>query len=184
MKPAPDAFDDLRTADNKGRIALGARFAGRRFALREQPDGSALLTPVVVTAETERPLTGRRLQEAFAFLEGIQDDWDGRGSPAPTPETIAGAGEALALLQSGALARGVPWTPPHIGVNELGQITLEWWAGNRSLTVFVRSESRVDYLKSWGANIETEMEDGELSRLADFAALSRWLYRSDSEAAG
>ncbi len=178
IKSLPDAleFEDVRTADNKGRIVLGARFAGRRFAVREQPDGSALLTPVVVTAETERPLTGRRLQEAFASLQGLSDDWDGRGSLAPSPAILDAAREALALLQSGALARGVPWTEPHVGVNERGQPTLEWWAGEKSLTIFIRAEGRIEYLKSWGTDIESEMEDGQLSLLADYAALSRWLY--------
>jgi hypothetical protein len=182
LKSAGDAFADVRTADNKGRITLGAHFAGRRFAVREQADGSALLTPVMITAETERPLTSRGLQKAFASLEGMINDWDGRGSLAPTPVMLAAAREALALLQSGALARGVPWSEPHVGVNERGQVTLEWWAGTRSLTVFIRSESQVDYLKSWGTNIESEMEDGELSRLSDFAAVSRWLYE-DGQAA-
>lgn len=180
MKPAQDAFEEIRTADAKGRIALGARFAGRRFAIREQPDGSALLTPVIVTAESDRPLTSRRLQEAFASLEGSKDDWDGHGSLAPIPAMLDAARESLALLHSGALARGVPWTEPHVGVNERGQITLEWWVGERTLTVFIRSASQIDYLRSWGTNIETEMEDGELSRLADFAALSRWLYEDGS----
>ncbi len=102
----------------------------------------------------------------------LQDNWDGCGSRA----------EVLALLHTGAVERGVAWTDPHIACNERGEIVLEWWHGSRSLTVFVRSEDQVDYLKSWGSDIESEMEDGELSRLADFAALSRWLYRGDEQA--
>lgn len=93
----------------------------------------------------------------------------------------AEAREALALLHAGALARGLRWQEPHVGVNERGQVTLEWWKDTRSLTVYIRSEDRVDYLKAWGTDIEAEMEDGELNRLADFAALSRWLCAENSE---
>ena len=73
------------------------------------------------------------------------------------------------------------WAEPHIGSNERGQVTLEWWQDTRTLTLFVRSEEQVDYLKAWGSHIENEMEDGEVSRLADFAALSRWLYQQGTQ---
>ena len=115
--------------------------------------------------------------ESFAGLEKLQDNWDEHGSPAPLPTILAYAREVMALLHAGALARGVAWIEPHISSNERGQITLEWWRNERTLTLFVRSAEQVDYLKAWGSNIESEMEDGEVSRLADFAALSRWLYQ-------
>jgi hypothetical protein len=84
--------------------------------------------------------------------------------------------EALALIQASALARGLRWVEPHVGCNERGQITLEWWQGDRALTLFVRSEERIDYLKSWGSDLVNEIEDGELIRSSDFLNLSHWLY--------
>lgn len=176
MKLTRDTLEGLRTADQKGRITLGSKYAGKQFAVQEAEDGSAVLIPVLIVPENERPLTSNRLTETFAALETLQDDWDGYGSPAPAPSLLAEAREVLALLHAGALARGLRWENPHVGVNERGQITLEWRQGERSLTVFVRSEEQVDYLKAWGSHIEKEMEDGELSRLADFASLSQWLY--------
>lgn len=176
MKLQYDALTDLKVADDKGRILLGRRFAGKRFAVHEEPDGSALLIPVLVVPERDRPLTSRHLTDSFAEVEGLRDNWDGQGSVAPSAAVCGYAREVLAVLQAGALARGLAWTEPHIGANERGQITLEWWRDDRTLTLFVRSEDQVDYLKAWGANIETEMEDGEVSRLADFIALSRWLH--------
>src|SRR5258706_6205112 len=116
-------------------------------------------------------------------LEALENNWEGRGSPAPSSSLLSSAREVLAILQAGALARGYPWENPHIGSNEHGHITLEWWHGSRTLTVFIRTEERVDYLKSWGSNIESEMEDGELSRINDFAAISRWPYQPDALAA-
>lgn len=183
MKLGHDTLEDIRIADQKGRIVLGARFAGRRFAMREQPDGTAILTPVVITPESQRPLTHQRLTESFASLEGLQNNWDGHGSLAPSPETLAYAREALALLQASALARGLPWAEPHIGCNERGQITLEWWQDSKTLTVFVRSENEMDYLRSWGADIVSDMEDGELTHISDFIALSHWLYAESAGAA-
>lgn len=180
MKTAEETFEDIKIADPKGRIGLGVRFAGQRFAVQRRPDGATILTPVVIIPETERPLTNRRLSEIFAPLASLNDDWDGRGSLAPIPTVLAFARETLVLLQAGGLGRGVAWTEPHIGVNERGQITMEWWRRNRALTIFVRAEGEVDYLKSWGVNIVKDMEDGELTRIADFVALSRWLHEGDA----
>lgn len=175
-----DTLVELKVSDQKGRITLGRKYAGKRFVLREEADGTAILTPVVVVPEKETPLTSRRLTESFATLEALEDNWDGQDSQAPAPALVAYAREVLALLHASALARGVRWIDPHIGCNEQGQISMEWWHDQRNLTLFIRSENRIDYLKSWGSHIVNEMEDGEVSRIADFIALSRWLYEGDT----
>ena len=183
MKLASDSLDGLKVADQKGRITLGSKYAGKHFAIQEGGDGTATLIPVLVVPEREQPLTSGRLAEAFNALVSLSDNWDGHGSSAPSTALLAEAREALALLHAGALARELRWEEPHVGVNENGQITLEWWQGDRSLTVFVRSEDQVDYLKAWGKDIVAEMEEGELNRLSDFATLSRWLYEEGREQA-
>ena len=174
-----DTLQSFKVADRKGRITLGSKYAGKHYSIREEADGSAVLTPVLIVPEKDAPLTTRQLTESFRALESLKDNWDGRGSPAPSPALIASAKESVALLHAGVLVRGIGWTEPHLGANERGQITLEWWQGVRTLTLFVRSEDQVDYLKAWGSDIEKEMEDGEIRRFADFATLSRWLYQEE-----
>ena len=181
MKLISDPLESLKVADQKGRILLGSRYAGKRFALHEAEDGTAILTPVIVVPEKEGMVTVNRLSERFAPLSQLKDNWDGNSSPAPSASVITYAREVMALLQAGALARGLPWVEPHLGANERGQVTLEWWKGERTLTLFVRSEETVEYLKAWGKDIESEMEDGEVSRLSDFVSLSHWLYEGNGE---
>lgn len=175
MESLQDTGNDLKVADRKGRITLGSRYAGKHFSVREQSDGTALLVPVLIVPERDRPLTSHGLFQSFEWLEKLAPDWDGYGSLPPTPSMISAAREVLALFQASALARGMSWVHPHVGCNERGEITLEWWIDTRTLTVYVRSDERIDYLMSWGSNIETEMEEGEISRIADFVALSYWL---------
>ncbi len=180
MRLTVDLLDDLRVADRKGRVTLGSKYAGRRFSMREEPDGTAILTPVVVVSESEQPFVSRRVVEDFAALEALRDNWDGRGSIAPAPALIGQAREVLAMLHAGVIARGAAWTDPNIGSNERGQVIMEWWHDNRSLTVFVRSAGQVDYLRAWGRDIEAEMEDGKLERLDDFVEQCRWLCRQEA----
>ena len=176
-----DSRDDFRVVDQKGRIVLGSKYAGKRFAVREELDGSAVLIPVKVISAKEDLLTSDFLNEQFASMAALEDNWDGRGSLAPTSTQITAAREVFALLQAGVMANVLPWAAPHIGSNELGQVTLEWRTGKRSLTIFVRAENQVDFLKSWGSDIESEVEDGEIRRLSDFLVLSRWLSQEESE---
>src|SRR5437016_5543556 len=109
MKIAFDSLDGLKVADQKGRITLGSKYAGKHFAVREGEDGTATLIPVLLVPEWEHPLTSERLAETFEALQSLQDNWDGHGSPAPSEALLAEAKEALALLHAGAMARGVRW---------------------------------------------------------------------------
>ena len=130
-------------------------------------------------------LLARRLVEAGVSVVqanmGRVQNWDHHGAPAPAPEIVEYSRDVLALIHAAALARNIGWWEPHIGCNERGQVTLEWWHNSRTLTLFIRSSTRVDYLKSWGTDIDTEMEDGEVSRISDFLALSGWLYQESAK---
>jgi hypothetical protein len=175
MQPGSTASARFRVADSKGRIALGARYAGKRFALTEEPSGTAVLTPAVVVPEHESPVSAATLDRQLAAVESLFDDWDGHGSLAPDRETIAHARQVLALLQASAVANALPWMPPHVSANECGQIVLEWWRGNRSLTVYVRDHDKIGYLRAWGADIQAQMDDGELTTISQYTELERWL---------
>ena len=65
-----DFFAELKVADQKGRILLGSHYAGKRFAIHEEADGTAVLTPVVIVAgsEADGVITARRLADRFAVL--------------------------------------------------------------------------------------------------------------------
>lgn len=183
MKLLSDLDHELRIADQKGRIALGRKYAGKRFIMREKPDGSAVLTPVMIVPEGDESLSGTSIDEAFATVGSLHENWDGHASLAPSEDVVRSARETYALLKAAALAGNAPWIEPHIGSNERGQIMLEWWNGLRTLTLFVRSSAQIDYLKSWGSNIESEMEDGVVEKILDFVQLSHWLYNADLRAA-
>lgn len=58
-----------------------------------------------------------------------------------------------------ALAEEEPCPLLHVGADEDGNATLEWWLGSRKMTLYtVSREKNESLLKSWGPNIETEME--------------------------
>lgn len=72
-----------------------------------------------------------------------------------------------------ALESSGKWIDPHVSQDNGENIVFEWWKGNKELTVYVSSESK-EYLKVWGADIFSEMEDGDIDK-ENSQALWRWL---------
>jgi hypothetical protein len=107
-------------------------------------------------------------------LEVLGTNWDGFESDKPNAHAIANATMLLPVFFHAAFEARYTWVQPHVGANEVGDITFEWWNKNRKLTLYI-SSNEVDYIKVWGADIDTEMEDGKLDSDIEFAALWQWL---------
>src|SRR5207247_426169 len=62
----PESGTSARTYE----ITLGSKYAGRRFAIREEADGTAILTPVLVVRESERALIPGAFRREFRHVAG------------------------------------------------------------------------------------------------------------------
>jgi hypothetical protein len=170
---------EIKNVDSKGRLSLGSSHAGKRYAVSEQPDGSTLLTPVIVMLETTSHITQDRISALFAPIENLKTNWDGNGSLAPKPAMLQYARDFLGMLIGAAVAGGHPFTNPLVSVDHRGYITLEWWDKSRSLTVYIADDNAIEYLKAWGTDITSDMEDGSVTLLTDVISLLKWLYAVD-----
>lgn len=166
---------EIKNVDSKGRISLGSSHAGKRYAVSLQPDGSTLLTPVIVMPETTAHVTQDRIIALLAPIEDLQTNWDGNGSLAPKPAMLQYAREFLGILTGAAIASGHPFTNPLVSLDHRGYITLEWWHNSRSLTVYITGNNEIEYLKAWGTDITSDMEDGSITLLSDVFSLLKWL---------
>jgi hypothetical protein len=79
---------------------------------------------------------------------------------------------AIAVTPQGA------WKRPHASPSACQEVIVEWHNSARQVTLFIDDEG-AQYVKSWGANINDEMEDGELTQ-DGLVGLLRWL-RGDDE---
>ena len=137
------------------------------------------LTPQVYLKKVSRPahhnpllLPEHTAKRDIQRLATLEEDWDGFGSDKPRNEAISHAIAALPALIAMAEKTG-GWSLPHVVANEVGEVVLEWWKGGKKLTLFVQDE-RIDFLRTWGERIDSDMEDGILEP-GEFAALWTWL---------
>jgi len=75
---------------------------------------------------------------------------------------------------------------PHVTTDGDGAVLLEWWVGTRKLSVYITNVHRhpnthSKYLKIWGPNMETEMEEGNIQDIATVQECWKWLLSDDEE---
>lgn len=68
---------------------------------------------------------------------------------------------------------------PHMSISAHGEIVFTWWHGSHKLNIYFDEEG-VEYLKTWGADVYTQMEDGPA---IDIDPLFAWLWGDGANAA-
>ena len=86
--------------------------------------------------------------------------WDAFDVAFPRTESIRSATEWIKAMYDDVVNGHMSWYDPHVSVDEDGDIMFEWWNEDKALTVYVSAEG-ARYIKGWGLDAETDMEDGE-----------------------
>lgn len=107
-------------------------------------------------------------------LGSLQYNWDGSNSAAPEQRSVSNALLHLDDICELSMHAG-RWIPPHISVTEDGEITFEWWKGERKATLFFGSHG-MQLLLSWGTDLENEMDIRHISKVAELAKPWAWLH--------
>ena len=89
-------------------------------------------------------------------------------------ETYKYAIEWLKQLRTIVAANQMWWGEPLVNLSIDSEIVFEWWHGTNKLTVYILGNT-AEYIKVWGTDIDSEMEDGTSSSPAELMALWKWL---------
>src|SRR6266540_3497746 len=96
---------------------------------------------------------------------------DSYGSLAPRYSSIVHAENWIRRLYT-QIAFG-NWLNPNVTAGPEGEVVFEWWYGAKKLTVYVSSPN-VEYIKVWGTDIYTDMEDGDAEPIDTCKELWSW----------
>ena len=118
---------------------------------------------------TPEALNLREIWEDLARLAAGDAD----GPRVTVPSLFGQCLELVRLLAERAVASGAGWNHPHVGLLTDDEIALEWWRGNRKVTVYL-TPTGVDYLRSWGPDMDREMSEAPL-REQDIDSMWLWL---------
>jgi hypothetical protein len=66
------------------------------------------------------------------------------------------------------------WHEPLINAGIDSEVVFEWWRAGKKITVYVLNGS-ADYIKVWGPNMDTEMQEGLANSDSELTSLWQWL---------
>ena len=114
--------------------------------------------------------TLKEIHELLTWPEG----WNGYSARAPNISAVQYAEHWIELFYQEIIESGQNWIKPNVTASAEGEVVLEWWHYDKGLTIYIGNQSAV-YLKDWGADINTEMEDGVANSPNIRLALWEWL---------
>lgn len=117
--------------------------------------------------------TLRELDNLLTWPEG----WNGYDALAPDYAAVQYAKHWIELFHQEVITSGQEWIEPNVTASAEGEVVFEWWHGTKGLA-FYAGNQHVEYLKDWGANINTEMENGFANSPAIRRSLWKWLMSS------
>jgi hypothetical protein len=107
-------------------------------------------------------------------LSSWREGWNGYDAAPPNREALYRVSLWIEELHEDALTTGRGWRDPHVVADAHGNVVLEWWEGRKKLTIYIHPKA-VEYVKVWGPDIFSDMEDGEVGGIKDRRALWSWL---------
>lgn len=67
------------------------------------------------------------------------------------------------------------WQKPLVNISINAEIVLEWWYKSKKLTFYISPDNKVDFVKVWGPDIHTQMEDGSLKSKSELISILNWI---------
>lgn len=101
-------------------------------------------------------------------------NWNGYNALAPDYSAIQYAEHWIELFYSEILDLGMGWLEPNVTANAEGEVMFEWRHGINRLTIYIGKQS-AEYVKDWGADINSEMDDGLANSPGIRQSLWKWL---------
>lgn len=132
---------------------------------------ASIFAPTTASVVNEIPVisTIQKIRD----LQSWGSNWDGVEVTAVSAKAVANATALIDQLYSTATQLNIDWDSPNVTASSLGEVVLEWWNHEKKLTLYV-NEEQAQYVKVWGENIDTEMDDGLLVETA-IAPTLEWL---------
>lgn len=112
--------------------------------------------------------------EEIEALEGSPEGRSGVGAAAPDRAAVRKATSWLEQMYEDVMTTSGTWFAPSVVADAFGNVVFEWWEGDRKLTVYV-TPTVVEYVKVWGPDMFSDMEDGYIEGAEGRQALWRWL---------
>lgn len=129
------------------------------------------------SVRNNKELARERISSTLAEIYDLltwPEGWNGYDACAPKYGAVQYANHWIELFYLEIIDLRLDWLEPNVTASAEGEVVFEWRHGLNRLTVYVGNQS-AEYVKDWGADINTEMEDGYANSPNIRRALWKWL---------
>lgn len=117
------------------------------------------------------------LSDTLGALDNLLASTEGQKSydvATPDENAVAYAKDWIERRYDETLYTPEKWRTPLISSGD-GDVLFEWWNGNKGLAVYVSAKGEARYVKHWGHDIDSHMEEGNADSHAARKELWSWL---------
>jgi hypothetical protein len=120
----------------------------------------------------------------LARIAGWPDGWDYGDAKAIDKKLLAWALEWIESIASFLERGNIPFVAPHIGATNSGEVSFEWWDGDRSVTVYLEAVGEAEALLVKDRNgqrcdMNYDMIDLNVSFYPNWYVMWTWLFCDD-----
>lgn len=113
------------------------------------------------------------IYDRLRTIETWTDGWNGYEALAPSQKTIENARAWISQMYLEIPDTGMRWKDPYVTADVDGEVLLEWRAKDKSLFIYI-AEDEATYIKDLGAEVGSEMIDGDASTSQSRRKLWEW----------
>ncbi len=103
-----------------------------------------------------------------------EDGWNGYDACAPNPHAVTHAMSWVTQFFLEIMDLKEDWIKPNVTGSGDGEVVLGWRHDRKRLTIYI-DEQCAEYVRSWGKDIEKEMDDGDADSTSTCQSLWKWL---------
>jgi hypothetical protein len=134
------------------------------------PGASFSVRNIKEVAREEILSTLAEIYDLLTWPEG----WNGYDACAPKYDAVQYADHWIELFYLEVIDLRMDWLEPNVTASAEGEVVFEWRHGINRLTIYIGNQY-AEYVKDWGLDINTEMEDGYANSPSIRRALWKWL---------
>src|SRR5258708_18603046 len=102
------------------------------------------------------------------------DGWNGYDARAPRYDAVTYADSWIVQLFLEVMDLDQDWIKPNISASGDGEVVFGWRNGTKRLTIYI-GEQNAEYVRTWGPDINDEMDDGNADLTGARQSLWEWL---------
>lgn len=144
----------------------------------EKPREGRKTVDLITTMSSDPQNVPESLLRIYRMLDAMktwEEGWNSYDALPPNPLALDKA--RAWITEFYVFAADPHWIQPNVTASAHGDIVFDWCNGKKDLEIIIDEDGEtIWYLKVWGPDVRSEMEDGDIKTIEDAGSAYSWLF--------